>query len=48
MIGHYSKGKTTILKYLRGSTTRNTFDFRTMRLGSDLKTLAPEGEEIHM
>lgn len=36
MIGHYSKGKTTLLRFLTAITPSNNFDSRTSRIGSSL------------
>ncbi len=50
VIGHYSKGKSTLLEALKGNVRRggimNSFDIRTRRIGSNSDSLTPEGESV--
>ena len=48
MIGHYAKGKTTLLRCLRGHSATSTFDSRTKRIGCDPDALSPDGMEFCM
>jgi hypothetical protein len=44
LIGHFSKGKTTLLKFLTGSSAHSTFDTRTERVGSEVSSMSASGK----
>lgn len=46
MIGHFAKGKSTLLKFLSGSPAQSTFDSRTGRVGTDARDLSASGTYV--